>query len=217
MEREYHYWELTRYIHLNPVRAGLIADPEDYRWSSCGQFFNSRRAPAWLGWEEVLRRHGTTLRSARRAYRQFLVEGVSDPPDSPLEPVAASTVLGSESFVARVRRWLEDRAPDREVPAERQLRQETTVAQVEAAVCEALGVTLETLRTKGRHDNDARRSAIYLCRELTLDSARALGLAFGGVAAQAISKTARQVAHGRQQEKRLDRELAGIENRLREK
>ena len=79
---------------------------------------------------------------------------------------------------------LEGRLPDREIPADRQLRQATTVPQVEAAVCEAFGVPLETLRTKGRHDNDARRAAIYLCRELTLGSARVLGLAFGGVTAQ---------------------------------
>jgi len=84
VEREYHYWELSRYIHLNPVRAGLTSDPQDHRWSSCHQFFDSRRAPAWLGWEEVLRQHGTSLRSARRAYREFLAEGVLIPPGLPL-------------------------------------------------------------------------------------------------------------------------------------
>ncbi|MBC8443356.1 hypothetical protein H8D79_01375 [PVC group bacterium] len=142
---------------------------------------------------------------------------MSDSPSSPLEPVAASTVLGSESFVARVREWLESRAPDREIPADRQLRQGITPAQVEAAVCKAFGVTLETLRAKGRHDNDARRAAIYLCRELTLASARVLGLTFGGVTAQAISKTAHQVAHQRQKDRSLDRELTRIEALLRKK
>jgi len=214
VEREYHYWELTRYIHLNPVRAGLAGDPEEYGWSSCRLFFNSRRAPAWLGWEEVLRPHGTTLRSARRAYRQFLGEALADPPSSPLEPVAASTVLGSESFVSRVREWLADRVPDREIPADRQLRQPTTPEQVEGAVCEALAVPLDTLQAKGRQGNDARQAAIYLCRELTLTSARALGVRFGGVTAQAISKTARQVAYRRQKERRLDRQLAKIEAKL---
>ena len=30
------YWiTCLRYIELNPVRAGMVADPEEYRWSSC--------------------------------------------------------------------------------------------------------------------------------------------------------------------------------------
>ena len=145
------------------------------------------------------------------------MEGIADPPSSPLEPVAAPTVLGSESFVTRVGEWLADRVPDREILADRQLRQPTTPAQVEAAVCEAFAVTLDALQAKGRQDNDARRAAIYLCRELTLSSARALGVRFGGVTAQAISKTARQVAHRRQKERRLDRQLAKIEAQLHKK
>ena len=36
-----------------------------------------------------------------------------------------------------------------------------------------------TLRTKGGHDNDARRALIYLCREHTLSSAGVLGSTFG--------------------------------------
>ena len=217
VEREYHYWELTRYIHLNPVRAGLVDDPEDYACSSCRLFFDSRRAPAWLGWQEVLRQHSATLRSARRAYRRFMAEAICDPPGSPLEPAAASTVLGSESFVTRVREWLADRVPDREIPADRQLRQPTTPAEVEAAVCEAFAVAPDTLHASRRQGNVARQAAIYLCRELTLSSARALGVRLGGVTAQAISKTALQVAHRRQRERRLDRQLAKIEAQIHNK
>ncbi|MCA0985168.1 transposase [Halobacillus yeomjeoni] len=30
---------VVRYIHMNPVKSGLILKPEDYRWSSCGSFY----------------------------------------------------------------------------------------------------------------------------------------------------------------------------------
>ena len=75
----------------------------------------------------------------------------------------------------------------------------------------------DTDRAKGRRDNGARRAAIYLCRELTLSSARALGVTFGGVTAQSISKTALQVAQRRRKERRLDRQLAKIEAQLHNK
>ncbi len=35
VQNKYHYWELSRYVHLNPVRAGLAIFPEKYPWSSC--------------------------------------------------------------------------------------------------------------------------------------------------------------------------------------
>jgi len=30
--------ELSRYIHLNPVRVGIVEKPEEYRWSSCHSY-----------------------------------------------------------------------------------------------------------------------------------------------------------------------------------
>jgi putative transposase len=41
------FWQKVRYIHLNPVRAGLVELPEDYAFSSAGAF--SREG----GWDEV--------------------------------------------------------------------------------------------------------------------------------------------------------------------
>lgn len=34
IDAENYLLELVRYIHLNPVRAGIVGDSEDYRWSS---------------------------------------------------------------------------------------------------------------------------------------------------------------------------------------
>ena len=55
----------------------------------------------------------------------------------------------------------------------------------------------------------------FYCRELTLSSTRALGVRSGGVTPQAICKTSRQVARRRGKERRLYRQLAKIEAKLR--
>jgi hypothetical protein len=39
--REYH--EKVQYIHLHPVRRGLVDKPEDWRWSSMGSALGSAR------------------------------------------------------------------------------------------------------------------------------------------------------------------------------
>jgi len=140
-----HEWELSRYVHLNPVRAGLAARPEDFPWSSCRHYFRSRGAPRWLAWEEVLCLHGRTVRTARRAYRAFLDEGMATRPKSPLSDVVGSTLLGSESFVERMRAWLSDRLPDRDVPAARALQRQVGVDAVVSVVCEEFGVSPESV------------------------------------------------------------------------
>ena len=40
--------ELSRYMHLNPVRASMVKTPEEYRWSSCRYYTVERKAPIWL-------------------------------------------------------------------------------------------------------------------------------------------------------------------------
>lgn len=187
VERAAHEWELTRYIHLNPVRAGIVRRPEAHEWSSCRFYFRSRGAPRWLAWEDVLCQHGRTLRAARREYAAFLAEGIASPPPSPLAGVVASTLLGSPGFVERMQRSLADRLPDRDVPAARELRERLSLQEIEAAVCKVFGVDATVVQQRGRWHNAARAAAVYLARELTGAPVAAIGEHFGGIGAAAVS------------------------------
>ncbi|MFQ6003890.1 MAG: transposase, partial [Woeseia sp.] len=62
---------LVRYIHLNPVEAGLVEDPEHYPWSShrtyCGQ-----QQLEWVTTRVVLSCFAGSVLAARRQYQQFM-------------------------------------------------------------------------------------------------------------------------------------------------
>jgi REP element-mobilizing transposase RayT len=58
---------LLPYIHLNPVSAGLVADPADYPWSGHLDLLGKRKRPI-VDVDAVLRVFGKTRRSARAAY-----------------------------------------------------------------------------------------------------------------------------------------------------
>jgi putative transposase len=64
---------LVRYVHLNPVRARMVADPSDYRWSSHRAYLGAS-CPDWLRIEPVLGRLGSSAEAARAAYRQLMNE-----------------------------------------------------------------------------------------------------------------------------------------------
>jgi REP element-mobilizing transposase RayT len=67
-----HWSELSIYIHLNPVRAGLAADPAEYEWSSFRDFIRARSCHDWLKPEHVLASYGGSPAARRKKYRADL-------------------------------------------------------------------------------------------------------------------------------------------------
>ena len=66
---------VSLYIHLNPVRAGLVEQPRDYRWSSCRLFTDSNDIPSFVSSENILQMLSSDSRNAKSIYRDMLEEG----------------------------------------------------------------------------------------------------------------------------------------------
>ena len=61
----------TRYIELNPVRAQMVSQPDDYRWSSCRHRIGLGQE-AWLDIDPVYLGLGRTVRERARRYHEFV-------------------------------------------------------------------------------------------------------------------------------------------------
>ena len=66
---------LIRYIALNPVRDGMVRNPEDYKWSSYAVIAGFEPAPTWIHPEWILSQVGTDLASQQREFRTFVNAG----------------------------------------------------------------------------------------------------------------------------------------------
>jgi putative transposase len=69
--------ELVRYIHLNPVRAGVVKSLgklDRYRWSGHSVLVGCRRR-TWQDRDEILSHFGLKKREAVRQYREFIEDG----------------------------------------------------------------------------------------------------------------------------------------------
>jgi len=69
---------LIRYIHLNPVRAGIAETMEEldrYPWCGHSAMIGERECP-WMDVDYVLLQFGNKKRRARNAYRRFVEEGI---------------------------------------------------------------------------------------------------------------------------------------------
>jgi len=65
-----------RYIELNPVRAGMMKRPEEYRWSSYG--VNAWGDESWLEPHAEYLRLGDSLENCRYAYRSLFNQHLSE-------------------------------------------------------------------------------------------------------------------------------------------
>jgi REP element-mobilizing transposase RayT len=139
VDAERYLLALVRYIHLNPVRAGMVGEPAAWRWSSHRAYLGAM-CPVWLSLEPVMGQLGTSADAARAVYRRFM----NEPP--------AETDRENLSTAPRPGRGTPTRvdasvAIPREVPS----RQPTaTLEAIAADVLRSRAVTLEDLRSKRR-------------------------------------------------------------------
>ena len=68
-----HLANVSKYIHLNPLEAGLVATPEDWRWSSAGAYLGKVDKPEWLHTDAVLEMFG--LADSIGTYARYLLDG----------------------------------------------------------------------------------------------------------------------------------------------
>jgi len=90
--------ELVRYIHLNPVRAKMVAKPEAYEYSGHRAYLGL--APALImNVDPVLRHFGVSKNQSRQRYRQFVSAGMKDGHQDEFYLADEGRILGSEEFV----------------------------------------------------------------------------------------------------------------------
>ncbi len=131
---------LVRYIHLNPVRARMVAAPGDYRWSSHHAYLGAP-CPVWLHIEPVLETLSPSADAARAAYRRFMAEAPAVTERAELDPVAPSS---------RKNRSTRD-PPAVPAPVPCRTRSPRTLDDIATEVARAHGITMEDLRSARRY------------------------------------------------------------------
>ena len=103
-----------RHVVLNPVRAGMVAQAEDWPWSSHRAVLGRRAAPPWLASDALLRGFGRTRGKARMTYIDFVL-AVFDLPNLWAD-LTGQIYLGGKAFVQRMAALAADNAEALEVP-----------------------------------------------------------------------------------------------------
>lgn len=100
VQRQTYLLELSRYVVLNPVRAGIVATPNGWPWSSYAMTCSDAPAPAWLSTDWLLSQFGDQRGEAVLQYRRFVADGRGLP--SPMAGLRHQLVLGDDEFMDKL-------------------------------------------------------------------------------------------------------------------
>ncbi len=196
VEEEGYFLEVSRYVHLNPVRGRLVERPEDYRWSSYPGYRRAARALPWVTYARVLGEFGHTASQTRRAYARFVQAGIDEPPESPFRQALGGFLLGSSEFIESIGRRLEDRPTDADVPQLQELRPRPSLATILTAVGEHFDRDPADWSRGTRCEDAGRAVAAYLARRRFGYRATAVAVALGYGSSSAVSHAIRRIDNG---------------------
>jgi putative transposase len=108
IEKETYFLEVLRYVVLNPVRARMVARPEDYRWSSYRATAGIDPVPEWLDLKAALDPFAPDADLAMTYYRDFVAQKISS--EEPLwSKVINGIFLGSAAWSRAMRKKVESK------------------------------------------------------------------------------------------------------------
>ncbi|MFB1490926.1 MULTISPECIES: transposase [unclassified Thiocapsa] len=145
VEKESHLLELSRYVVLNPIRAGMVATPEDWRWGSYRATAGLEAPAPFLTTDWLLRSFGDARAAAEAAYQDFVSAGIDA--HCPWDALKNQIFLGSEAFVARMQAMIDPDRPLRDIPRQQRRAAATPLAEFAARYPERDQAMAQAYRT----------------------------------------------------------------------
>ena len=169
--------QLVRYIHRNPLKAGIVEDMKAYPWSSHKAYLSVAKKWDWLHKGFILSLLADDKKSQIRLYRRF----VSVDDDQKLEEIMTRkkwpSLLGPQDFIDWVKTTYRDLKGSDEMPQIKELYPDSEI--IISSVCDFYDVKRERLfKSKRGIFNEPRCAAIYLIRKLRRDRLNEIGRVF---------------------------------------
>jgi REP element-mobilizing transposase RayT len=139
---------LVRYLHLNPVRAGIVREPAAYLWSSHRAYLGEQPLP-WLTTDWVLGQFALKAHPARFRFAAFVAQGRSEGHLALFYGGQDdSRVVGEEDFVKKV------------LPKPTENRKPPSLPAIIAYVCKSASLREADLKTMRKGRSAARARAL---------------------------------------------------------
>ena len=157
VDKENYLLELSRYIHLNPVKAGMVEKPEDYLWSSYRDYIYGDRKGALSEVDDTLFLFSRRRAVAALRYREFVNAGIGK--ESPIKE-AVGSILGGEEFRKRIFKYVKHNADRAEIPDIKKIEKRHAISEIVKHVAGHYGVAVDSLLRRKKATEKQRKTKI---------------------------------------------------------
>jgi putative transposase len=211
IDRDSYLLELSRYIHLNPVKAHMAEKPEDYIYSSYAAYTSPQKEDIVtrdLIWAMISRNKN----NAPQLYQSFVEEALSGEKEDPFKDLYAGIVLGKKSFIKDALSLLNpDSLQKDDTSSRRSLKTQVSMEEIIEIISHTFGVPEEQIvNKKGLY----RNLALYVIRRSTGFTNREIGRFFGNISYSAVTKIYQRFDQALRKDKNLQDKVARIERQL---
>jgi putative transposase len=223
IEADEYLLELSRYIHLNPVRLKKYRETpieekskilKNYAWSSLPGYIRIKSRDEFMRYDAVLAYMGRDDRMGRIRYRDFVLRGLSEKLENPIKEAKANAILGSDSFVDWIKeKFLDGKEwKDRDYPHLKTLKKSIPVEKIAQAVAKEYNVKPEEILKARSKCREARQVLIELSYQLNFrkKSLQKLGEELGGIGGDSVAHAHERIQNKMKEEKKLSRGVEQI-------
>ena len=199
VDKDEYMKELSRYIHLNPVKAKMVERPEEYEWSSYRYYLNAKGKPDFLETDFIL----SCFDGDKKKYKRFVEMGITEKVRDVLKEVRGGTILGSEEFIEEIKeKYLKGRKDSGDIPGLRVLRKDAKIEE-----------KIDKIVEKRYEGKEQRKIKVYLYNKYTDLKNKEIIERIWGVQKHisVVSKIVSRIEEKRQADKKYSREIERAE------
>jgi len=205
--------ELLRYIHRNPLEAGIVDKLNKFTWSSHKGYLSALKKWDWLHKDFVLSLFSKTKAESIRRYQLFVSKETPEEINQILARKKLPSAIGSKCFVDKIKEMFFSNKTHEEVPKSRFLAPD--MDKIVEQVCEYYKVTRDDILVSKRgHFNEPRNVAIYLIRSIRSDTLKDAGKAFGINKNSTVGSVVQRVKRKMEKDKNINKRVKNLKNIL---
>jgi REP element-mobilizing transposase RayT len=192
VDKDNYLLELSRYLHLNPVRANMAQKPEEYFYSSYRSYVTGH-SESIVSTDTILGMLAVKKREAPVRYLNFVESAMGEEMPNPLQKVYGGMILGSKRFIRDALARVDfERVETPEVCRGKALRCTFGIEEIISACCEHYGLTREEIMCSRR--SESRKACVYLIKRHTCATNREVAELFGTLSYSAVAKISQSVS-----------------------
>jgi len=209
IEKKIYLAEVSRYLHLLPVKAGLAKLPTHYEWSSFPGYVYKKKREDWISYSTILGMFNGATQKTAFSYQKYVEEGIKKRISSPFKDLKEDIILGSEEFKIELYKNLKNN----EIASQ---KEELTLAKTIIELVNQVS-SWPSLRRKGRRvakTSFVRNAAIYFIKKFTDLSNLQISHLFKYLKKSSISQMSRRFTLAKENNPSLKKISEALESKI---